>query len=303
MLGSTLSDLIEDYILLWILLSVGLGIALPRLAVVTRASTLILAVMIGSISLTLSVEQFREIDPRTLGLVLLGHATMPFLAFGVARGFGLSPELTVGFVVLGAVTPELVTPVMTDLAGGDTALSTTALVVIGVGSVGFIPIVVAFLVGGIDVPTMPIIEQLVVAVVVPMLVAVGARAYQPNRIGRYDAYYPAVSALMVILIIGGVTAANAEIIRLNLSLLVGVGAGVVTLNGLGYAVGFLVGSRGSRPIRIASILSVGMRDFAVAAALVIAAGLPTIASLPAVAFGVVEMATSAGLAKWFDQGA
>ncbi|MFB6122299.1 MAG: hypothetical protein ABEJ78_02420 [Haloferacaceae archaeon] len=38
---------------------------------------------------------------------------------------------------------------------------------------------------------------------------------------------------------------------------------------------------------------------AVAAALVVAAGLPTIASLPAVVFGVVEMATSAGLAKWY----
>ena len=258
--------------------------------------------MIGSISLTLSVEQFRQIDSRTLGLVLFGHITMPFLAFGIARGFGLSPELTVGFVVLGAVTPELVTPVMTDLAGGDTALSTTALVVIGVASVGFIPLVVALLGGGIDVPTMPIVEQLVVAVVVPMLVAVGARAWQPDRVGRYDAYYPAISALMVILIIGGVTAANAEIVRSNLSLLVGVGAGVITLNGLGYAVGFLVTSRGSRPTRIASTLSVGMRDFAVAAALVIAAGLPTIASLPAVAFGVVEMATSAGLAKWFSRG-
>lgn len=69
-LSMTLTDLIEDYLLLWILLSGGLGIALPRLAVVTRASTLILAVMIGSISLTLSVEQFRGIDPRTLGLVL-----------------------------------------------------------------------------------------------------------------------------------------------------------------------------------------------------------------------------------------
>jgi BASS family bile acid:Na+ symporter len=214
----------------------------------------------------------------------------------------LSPELTVGFVVLGAVTPELVTPVMTDLAGGDTALSTTALVVIGVASVGFIPLVVALLGGGIDVPTMPIVEQLVVAVVVPMLVAVAVRAYQPDRVGRYDAYYPAVSALMVILIIGGVTAANADVIRTNLSLLAGVGAGVVTLNGLGYAVGFLVGDRGSRLTRIASILSVGMRDFAVAAALVIAAGLPTIASLPAVAFGVVEMVTSAGLAKWFNRG-
>lgn len=301
LLSMTLTDLIEDYLLLWILLSVGFGIAVPGVAVVTHASTLILAVMIGSISLTLSVEQFRDIDARTLGLVLAGHVSMPFLAFGIARGFGMSPELTVGFVVLGAVTPELVTPVMTELAGGDTALSTTALVVIGVGSVGFIPLVVAFLVSGIDVPTMPIVEQLVIAVVVPMLVAVGARAYQPDRVSRYDGYYPAISAVMVILIIGGVTAANAEIIRTNLSLLVGVGAGVVTLNGLGYAVGFLVGGRGSRPTRIASILSVGMRDFAVAAALVIAAGLPTIASLPAVAFGVVEMATSAGLAKWFSR--
>lgn len=297
----TLTDLIEDYLLLWILLSVGLGIALPQLAVVTRASTLILAVMIGSISLTLSVERFRGIDARALGLVIAGHVTMPFLAFGVARGFGLSPELTVGFVVLGAVTPELVTPVMTELAGGDTALSTTALVVIGIGSVGFIPLVVARLAGGIDVPTVPIVEQLVVAVVVPMLVSVGARASWPDSVGRYDGYYPAVSAVMVILIIGGVTAANADIIRSNLSLLAGVGAGVVTLNGLGYVVGFLLGRREPRPMRIASILSVGMRDFAVAAALVIAAGLPTIASLPAVAFGVVEMATSAGLAKWFSR--
>jgi len=300
-LSMTLTDLIEDYLLLWILVSVGLGIALPQLAVVTRASTLILAVMIGSISLTLSIEQFRGIDARTLGLVLAGHVTMPFLAFGVARGLGLSPELTVGFVVLGAVTPELVTPVMTELADGDTALSTTALVVIGIGSVGFIPAIVTLLVGEIDVPTTPIIQQLVVAVVAPMIVAVGARAWQPGRIGRYDAYYPAVSALMVILIIGGVTAANAAVIRANTSLLIGVGAGVIALNGFGYGVGYLVGRRASRSVRISSTLSVGMRDFAVAAALVVAAGLPTIASLPAVAFGVVEMATSAGLARWFSR--
>lgn len=111
--------------------------------------------MIGSISLTLSVEQFRQIDHRTLALVLVGHVLMPFLAFAIARVLGLSPALTIGFVVLGAVTPELVTPVMTELAGGDTALSTTALVVIGVGSVGFIPAVVAALVGRLTVPTLP----------------------------------------------------------------------------------------------------------------------------------------------------
>ncbi|ELZ29855.1 sodium symporter [Halogeometricum pallidum JCM 14848] len=254
--------------------------------------------MIGSISLTLSAERFRRIDARTLGLVLAGHVAMPFLAFGVARGLGLSAALTTGFVILGAVTPELVTPVMTELAGGDTALSTTALVAIGVGSVGFIPAVVTLLAGGIDVPTAPIIEQLLVAVVAPMLIAIGVRAYAPDRISRYDGYYPAVSALMVILIIGGVTAANATVIRSNAPLLTAVGFGAVILNGAGYLSGYLVGYSAPRPTRIASMLSVGMRDFAVAAALVVAAGLPPIASIPAVAFGVVEMITSAGLARW-----
>jgi BASS family bile acid:Na+ symporter len=297
----TLTDIVEDYLLLWILLSVGLGVLLPRLSAVTRASTPILAVMIGSISLTLSVDQFRRIDLRTLGLVLVGHVTMPFFAFGIARALGLSPALTVGFVVLGSVTPELVTPVMTELAGGDTALSTTALVLVGVGSVGFVPAVVALLAGDISVPTAPIVEQLLVAVVVPMLLAVGVRAWKTDRIARYDEYYSAVSASMVILIIGGVTAANAGVVRSNVSILASVGGGVVALNAIGYGVGFLLGRRTSRSTRIASVLSVGMRDFAVAAALVVATGLPTIASLPAVAFGVVEMITSAGLAKWFTR--
>jgi BASS family bile acid:Na+ symporter len=40
-----------------------------------------------------------------------------------------------------------------------------------------------------------------------------------------------------------------------------------------------------------------MRDFAVAAALVVAAGFPPAAALPALVFGVLELVTSAGLAR------
>jgi BASS family bile acid:Na+ symporter len=58
------------------------------LAVVTRASTPVLAVMIGSISLALSVEQFRDIDARTLGLVLAGYVTIPFSLSVSAKGSG-----------------------------------------------------------------------------------------------------------------------------------------------------------------------------------------------------------------------
>ncbi|WP_349674918.1 hypothetical protein [Haloarcula sp. JP-L23] len=88
----SLSALVEDHLLVWILLSVGLGPTVTDLAVVTDFSTVILAVMIGSISLTLSVEQFSQIGGRAVALVLLGHAAMPVLAFGIARGLGCHPS-------------------------------------------------------------------------------------------------------------------------------------------------------------------------------------------------------------------
>jgi BASS family bile acid:Na+ symporter len=46
----TPTDFVEDHLFLWIVLSVGVGVAAPEVAVVTEVSTLVLAVMIGSMS-------------------------------------------------------------------------------------------------------------------------------------------------------------------------------------------------------------------------------------------------------------
>lgn len=293
------SALVEEYLLAWILLAVLAGVAFPALARVTRYSTLVLAVMVGSISLTLSPTDFREIDARTLARPLAGHLLMPVLAFGVATALGVEPVVVTGFVVLGAVTPELVTPVMTELADGDTALATTVLLVTGVGSLLVIPAALAAFADGVTVPTHVVVEQLAVAVVAPMALAVALRARFPRRVAEHDATYPAISATMVVLIMAGVAAANAEFARSNLDVLGAVTAAAIALNALGYLLGFALGAGATRADRIATTLSVGMRDFAVAAALLLAAGLPAVASLPAVAFGVVEMLSSAALARVF----
>lgn len=297
-----LTRLVERYLLVWILLAVGLGTAIPELAVITRASTPILAVMVGSISLTLTVAAFRAIEPTTVARVLVGHLAMPLIAYVVAAALGLGTALTTGFVVLGAVTPELITPVMTELAEGQTALSTTVLVLAGLGSVVVVPVALGLFGGGVVVPVGPIVAQLAVAVVGPMLVAVGLRQRYPARIGRYDEIYPAISAVMVILIIGGVTAANAAVLRSSGAPLAMIAIGAAALNLSGYGLGYLLGWGRSEAERTAAVLSVGMRDFAVAAGLVVAAGLPTVATLPAVVFGIIEMTTSAGLVRLSQQG-
>ena len=290
---------VDDHLLGFVLGAVVVGLLVPELGALTPLSLPILAVMVGSVSLTLSPSAFRGVDRRALGVVLVVQTAMAPLAFGVATALGVGPELLLGFVVLGAVTPELVTPTMTELAGGDTALSTVALVAVGVASLALVPGFVALFVADVPVPATRIVENLLLAVVAPMAVAVAARARFPERVGAYDDRYPSVSALMVVLVIGIVAAANAELVRANLALVPVVGGGALALNLAGYAGGWLATAPFDRATRVSGTLSVGMRDFAVAAALVVAAGFPPIASLSAVLFGVVEMATSAALAERF----
>lgn len=299
-IATRVADLIDDYLLGWVLLSAALGLTIPSLAALTPYSIPILAVMIGAVSLTLSPERFRRLRARPLLTVLVVQSGMPLLAFVISLSLGLSPAITAGFVVLGAVTPELVTPTMTELSGGDTALATVTLVSVGLGTLMFVPGMVALLLGqSVAVNPLLIVEQLVLAVVLPMTVAVGLRYRWPERVGRYDGLYPSVSSLMVIIIIGIVIAANASLIRSNGSLLLVVATGALVLNGVGYAAGWLASRPFERTERIAATLSVGMRDFAVAAALLVGAGFPPAATLPAIVFGIIEMMTSAGLARWF----
>lgn len=291
--------LVDDYLLVLVLVAVAAGFLLPSLSALTPLTLPLLAVMVGSVSLTLTPGAFRAVDRRALAATLFVQTGMAGLAYLLAVALGIGPALTAGFVVLGAVTPELVTPTMTALAEGDTALATVVLVTVGVGSLVLVPGFLRLFVGDVGVDATRIVETLAIAVVAPMAAAVTVRARFPERIGRHDDRYPSVSALAVVAVIGIVTAANAGVVRANAGLLAPVTAGAIALNLGGYAAGYAAGRPFDRATRIAATLSVGMRDFAVAAALVVAAGFPPLASLPAVAFGVVEMTTSAGLARWF----
>jgi len=293
-----LTRLVDDYLLGWILLAVLAGIVFPPLAGITRLSAPILVVMVGSTSLLLSIDEVRSVNRRALFAVFLAHLVMPLLAFSIARVLGLSPAVTAGFVLLGAVTPELVSPTMTALADGNVALSSVSLVTIGVVSVAYTPASVIGLLGGtVDVAIWRLVAELLVAVVLPMTVAIIARSRYERVVARYDDSYPALAAVMVVLIIGGVAAANASLLH-DSRLLVLTAGGALALNLLGYGLGWTATRlTGATPReRTAGTFAIGMRDFAVAAALVIAAGFPTEAALPAVCFGIIEMITSAGIA-------
>lgn len=297
-------DAITDLLALWVLLAATAGLLLSDTLALLRPLVLpVLAVMVGSMGLTLSPASFRRVRPRALVTVLLLQAAMAPLAWALGRAAGLGAGALLGLVVLGAVTPELTTPVMTQLARGDVALATGVLVVTGLLSVVLVPGWMVLLVGqSVPFDPLSVLRPLALAVVLPVTLAVAARARWPDAVARGDRHYPAVSALMVVVVMALVVAANAGTVRAAGGGLLPVAAVVaVALNGAGYGLGWAGGRAAGldRGEGRASTLCVGMRDFAVAAGVVVAAGLPAAAAVPAVVFGVVEMASAAGLARWW----
>lgn len=297
------TDAVTEPLALWIVLAAAVGLLVPDLAQLRGLVLPVLAVMIGAMGLTLSPDRFAAVEPASAGRLLLLSGLVAVPAWIVARLIGAGPAVTLGFVVLGAVTPELTTPVMVHLADGDVALATTVLVGAGVASLLTVPGWMVLLVGrSIAFDPLAILRPLVVAVVAPVALAVAARARWPERVARGDDLYPAVSALMVVIVVMLVTAVNADLVLAAPERLAVVAVGAALLLGEGLALGWL-GSRGlTVPERRTALLSTGMRDFAVAAGLVLAAGLPAVAALPAVVFGPLEMVAAAAIARGLATG-
>lgn len=88
-------------------------------------NTLLGIVMFG-MGLTLKPQDFRIVfsHPKDVVIGTIAQFTiMPLLAFVLSRAFGLSPELTVGVILVGTCPGGTSSNVMTYLSKGDVALS------------------------------------------------------------------------------------------------------------------------------------------------------------------------------------
>lgn len=102
-----------------------------------------LAVIMTSLGLELTRADFRRIFvyPKGVAIGLLNLAVIaPFLAFGIAELFDLSPVLAIGLVLLGASPGGTLANLLTHLARGDTALSVTMTALSSVGALIVVPI-------------------------------------------------------------------------------------------------------------------------------------------------------------------
>ena len=201
-------------------------------------NTLLGIVMFG-MGLTLKPDDFRIVfsHPKDVVIGTVAQFTiMPLLAYVLAVVFHLSPELTVGVILVGTCPGGTSSNVMTYLSKGDVALSVGITAVSTVLAPVMTPLLTYLYAGQtVDVNLLSMFLSIVQVVILPIVLGFLINHYFSRFAERVTEVLPLVSTLAIVAIVGAVVSANAAKL-MSCGLLIF--CVVVLHNVLGYALGY-----------------------------------------------------------------
>ena len=262
---------ISKHMALLVILMAGAAMVSPEtFAGIASYVTLLLGIVMFGMGMTLHVKDFRRIleHPGDVCIGVLAQFTvMPLLAWLLAKGFGLPPDLAVGVILVGTCPGGTSSNVMTYLARGDVALSVSMTMMTTL----LAPIVTPFLTwqlagAWIEVSFTAMMLSILKVVILPIAAGFAMNAFFEGFVRRVVKVLPLVSIMAIILIVGGVVAASAGRIR-ETGILVALV--VICHNLLGYAIGFALSKALHMDMAKAKAVAieVGMQNSGLAASL------------------------------------
>lgn len=240
-----------------------------------QAINILLVVLVLATAVTIEPAALRRLAaswPSVVAAVAIGLTVLPALAWAVSRIVAPGP-LRDGVMTVGLAPSEVASVATTALAGGETALAAGVLTGSVVAMVAVSGPVLTLESGGTAarVPAVhpgQVIASLALVVLLPLAAGLALRAWPATGI-RLARAGPAatMTATAAVVALMAVIASQA---RLSVSYLPVVLALLMFLTGSAIT-GGLAGVRSRRPAAAATLLTISMRDFAIAAAMAVAA--------------------------------
>ncbi len=265
-------------------------------------NTLLGIVMFG-MGLTLKPSDFRVVfsHPKDVLIGFVAQFTiMPLLAFVLSHCFNLSPELTVGVILVGTCPGGTSSNVMTYLAKGDVALSVGMTAVSTVLAPVATPLLTYLYAGQtVDVNILSMFMSIIQVVILPIVLGFAINKLFPRFTRNAVDILPLVSTLAIVAILGAVVSANAaKLVSCGMVVL----CVVILHNILGYALGYAAGKvlhMSENKCRTVAI-EVGMQNSGLATSLATVhfAQYP-LATIPGAVFSVWHNVSGAMLASIF----
>jgi BASS family bile acid:Na+ symporter len=197
----------------WALIISGIALFYPQFFVDLKSwiVPLLMAVMLG-MGLTLNWQDFKQVWQNRLVVGLgvgIQFLIMPFTAWFLSLLMGLSLELTIGMMLVGATAGGTASNVMAYLAKGDVALSVSMTLISTLVAVIMLPLLTWFYLGqSVDVPVTSMLWMLLKMIVLPLLLGMALNKLFHEKLSKIIPVFPLFSMGVILLIIAIVVALN-----------------------------------------------------------------------------------------------
>lgn len=238
-------------------------------------------------------------QPRAVACGVAGQfVLMPAIAWGIAHGLGMPPEIALGFIILGCCPGGTASNVIVYLSRGNVALSVTLTACSTLLAVVLTPLLVWRLGGAIvPVDVWGLFKSVVSIVLVPVGAGLIVHRYLGRRVDAINAVFPALSVLIIVLVIAAIIAGARDTLPQAGGVLA---VGVLLHNTLGLALGYglaRLGGLSARDCRTIAV-EVGMQNSGLGVALA-SKHFSAAVALPSSIFSVVHNLTGSALANYW----
>lgn len=268
-----LSSFISKYMAVFVILVAAIALIQPwTFKWAAPKITILLGIVMFGMGMTLRLRDFKLVfqRPKDVFVGALAQFTiMPALAWLLAKGFGLPPELAAGVILVGTCPGGTSSNVMTYLARGDVALSVSMTMTTTVLAPIVTPLLTWWLAGEwVEISLAAMMLSIVQVVILPIVLGILINSFFEETVQKIVKLLPLVSVVAIVLIVGGVVSVSSQRI-LETGLLIML---VVMLhNLLGYSIGFLIAKTLHMNVAKAKAISieVGMQNSGLATSLAI----------------------------------
>lgn len=213
-----------------------------------NVQTVILGVIMLTMGLTLTVDDFKILFSRPLDIVIgtcAQFSVMPLVAYGISKAFGLDESIAIGIILVGCCPGGVSSNIMSYLCHGDVAFSVGMTTVSTILAPVVTPFLVLFFAGQyVDFDAMDMLKNILIVTLIPVGVGFLLNMHCGNNASfvKVRSAMPGLSVTCLACIVGGVVfAVHDALVSNGLMLFLVTFAVVLTHNGLGYALGYLVG--------------------------------------------------------------
>jgi len=270
---------------------------------------LALGVIMLGLGMGLTIDDFRRVA-RYPGAVLTGLAlqtlVLPWVAFGLALGFGLRPELAVGLMLLAASPGGATANIYSHLARGDVALNITLTAINSLLCLLTLPVILNlsleyFLGTGQYVPP-PVAKVVEVGVIILLPVAAGmaVRRFAPGFAASSAKPLRLLSVAVLALLVAVAVAQSWQVLLSSVAV---VGLACLLFNlaslGAGYAAPLAV--KLPRPQAIAISMEIGIHNGTLAIFIALNVLGTAAMAIPAAVYSLLMFFTAAAFAWWLNR--